>query len=401
MIRSGIASLIELVVAIPFVSLSFVPLLFSIPRIVGDDWASGLAFLVAGMLIVAIVLIVTIAVLSRLGRRRLGADQSFDTPQRFGRLGWSADLTGRSAAYTTSLLAFGGALAATAVMLLTCGMIAVLVPIVMVTDDDQIQILGAGVHGWVRASLAGAGGVILILAALWATAGLGRLQAHLARAFLIHTEPEELVELTTSRHRMLQGFDAERRRIERDLHDGVQPLLVSVSMKLGLARSVIEAGSPGHADLVAAHTQAKQLMGVMRELVHGIYPRALVESGLETAFRDLASKSVVPTRVRADSFPRCSPEVEAVAYFSTSELLNNTNKHSGATEATIELRFKDDFAVIDVRDNGCGGAAHAQGTGLTGVADRVATVGGTVYIASPEGGPTLVRLRLPAPGTRT
>lgn len=224
-------------------------------------------------------------------------------------------------------------------------------------------------------------------------------QAALARA-LLGAPPGDataLREVARSRVRLMTAYEAERRRIERDLHDGVQHRLTSLTLQLSLARLDTADDSPAAAPLTRAHEQAKELMTVLRDLIHGIAPQTLRDLGLPAALRELADRSPLPVTVAVadDATERLPDLVESTAYFAASEALANTAKHAGATRAEVTVTRGGDLLVLEVRDDGRGGADPARGTGLSGLADRAATVRGRLLLASPVGGPTLVRVELP------
>ncbi len=208
-----------------------------------------------------------------------------------------------------------------------------------------------------------------------------------------------LVEVARSRARLVGAYEAERRRLERDLHDGAQHRLTSLTLQLGMARLDVPDDSPAAAPLAAAHQQAKELMAVLREVITGIRPQTLTDLGLAGAVRELAARSPVPVTVAVGpalaAGGRPSEAVETTAYFVASEALGNVARHSGATAAEVTLARAGRTLVLEVRDNGRGGADPAAGTGLTGLADRVAAVNGRLLLASPPGGPTLMRVELP------
>ncbi|MET0492169.1 MAG: sensor domain-containing protein [Actinoplanes sp.] len=240
-----------------------------------------------------------------------------------------------------------------------------------------------------------AGGLLLapVLAYLFGLIAVG--QAATARA-LLGERDGALQEVAQSRARLADAFDAERRRIERDLHDGAQHRLTSLTLQLGMARLDVPDDSPAAPPLTAAHEQAKELMVVLRDLIHGIRPQALTDLGLPAALRELAGWSPLPVTVTvADGVSRPAAQVEGTAYFVASEALANVVKHSGASRADVLLARAGEALVLEVRDDGHGGADPAGGSGLTGLADRVAAVGGRVLLSSPDGGPTLVRVELP------
>lgn len=220
-----------------------------------------------------------------------------------------------------------------------------------------------------------------------------------ARALLLGGPAEqlraELTEVTASRARLAGAFEAERRRIERDLHDGAQQKLVSLTLQLGMAQLDVPPGSRAAGAAAAARDQAKQLMAELRELIHGIQPQILTDLGLPAALAELADSSPVPVTLDAPLASRLPGQAENTAYFIAAEALTNIAKHSGATSAAITARRRDNMLVVEITDNGHGGADPDRGSGLTGLADRVAVAGGRMMLSSPPGGPTLLRAELP------
>jgi signal transduction histidine kinase len=205
----------------------------------------------------------------------------------------------------------------------------------------------------------------------------------------------ELVEVSRSHARLVDAFEAERRRIERDLHDGAQQRLVSLTLQLGMARLALPPGSRAADDVAAAHEQAKQLMAELRELIHGIQPQILTDLGLPAALGELVDQSAVPVSVDVDLPSRLPSQIESTAYFVAAEALTNVAKHSGASNANVTARQHDSVLTVEISDNGRGGADPRGGTGLTGLADRVAVTGGRMLLLSPSGGPTVLRVEPP------
>jgi signal transduction histidine kinase len=242
-------------------------------------------------------------------------------------------------------------------------------------------------------------GLVLLPAAGYLVTLVAGADAAVARSLLLGGPDErlraELTEVTASRARLAGAFEAERRRIERDLHDGAQQKLVSLSMQLGMAQLDLPPGSPAAEAVAAAHEQAKQLMAELRELIHGIQPQILSDLGLPAALAELADSCPVPVTIDAPLGGRLPGQVENTAYFAVAEALTNIAKHSGATSATVTARRDGNLLLVEIRDNGHGGADPARGTGLTGLADRVAVAGGRMLLSSPPGGPTLLRAELP------
>jgi signal transduction histidine kinase len=197
----------------------------------------------------------------------------------------------------------------------------------------------------------------------------------------------------------VDAFEAERLRIERDLHDGAQQRLVSLTLQLGLARLDVPPDSPAAVTVATAHEQAKQLMVELRELIHGIRPQVLTDRGLPAALRELADQSSIPVTVDGDLPARLPSTVEGTAYFVVAEALTNVAKHSRATGAGVTVRQRTGVLTVEIRDNGHGGADLRRGTGLTGLADRLAVIDGRMWLSSPAGGPTLLRVELPCSQT--
>ncbi|MFG2332217.1 sensor histidine kinase [Streptomyces sp. NPDC048604] len=226
-------------------------------------------------------------------------------------------------------------------------------------------------------------------------------RAALARALLTPRDAElrdRIGEVTRSRARLVAAFEAERRRIERDLHDGAQQRLVALTMTLGLARLDAPPDSPLAAQLAKAHGEAAQVLTELRELIHGIHPQVLADYGLAAALADAADRSAVPVETDVD-LPRLPAPVESAAYFAACEGLANVGRHSGADKARLTARYDavDGRLTLLLHDDGRGGADPESGSGLTGLADRIAVLDGTLTISSPPGGPTLIRVEIPCP----
>lgn len=238
---------------------------------------------------------------------------------------------------------------------------------------------------------------VLLIPVLWYAIGLlAAVQAAVARWLLAHpVDAAALREVTRSRTRLVGAYEAERRRIERDLHDGAQPRLTSLTLQLGLARLDVPEDSPASRPLAVAHDQARGLMVMLRQLVHGIRPQSLTDLGLAGAVRELADAATIPVAVHADLHDELPEIVETTAYFVVSEALGNVARHALATRADVRLTRSGGDLVVEVTDDGHGGADPARGTGLTGLADRVAAVDGRLLLSSPPGGPTVVRVELP------
>jgi len=242
--------------------------------------------------------------------------------------------------------------------------------------------------------------ILLLLVAPAMAAALTWLDSRAGRALLGPSRAAELerqVEsLAESRAGVVDAADAERRRIERDLHDGAQQRLVSLAMNLGLARATLtDVPEPVRQVIIDAHEEAKEALGELRNLVRGLHPAVLEDRGLDAALSGIAARAPLPVRVRVAVSGRASPTVEAVAYFVVSECLTNIARHSAATEAEIDVRRAGDVMVIRVTDNGVGGADPGTGTGLASLARRASSVDGSLDIHSPVGGPTVITVELP------
>jgi signal transduction histidine kinase len=253
---------------------------------------------------------------------------------------------------------------------------------------------------WGWAALAGAAGIVGILLTTWICAGLARVQALLARLLLAPSERQRLVgrvdELSRTRAVAADAQAAELQRIERDLHDGAQARLVAVSMDLGRAQEKLEDDPEGARRLVeSAHEEARNAIVELRQLVAGIYPAVLADRGLDAALSSVAATSRVPVSLDVDLPARVPPAAEVAAYFVVAESIANVNKHSGAARADVRVRANGDELVVEVSDDGHGGADASTGTGLAGLAARLEALDGRLRVASPAGGPTVVRAEIP------
>jgi signal transduction histidine kinase len=257
------------------------------------------------------------------------------------------------------------------------------------------------IHQGAEAWWAGAIGLVgVVLIAPWATIGLARLDGLFARGLLASHRPDELaqrvVQLEASRAAAVDSAEAERRRIERDLHDGAQQRMVALAMDLGLARERFDEDPvAARALVVDAHEEAKAALSDLRDLVRGIHPAILEDRGLDAALSSVVARASVAVSLSVDVADRPSPAIEATAYFVVSEALTNVDKHANATKATVTIVGRGDRLVVEVSDDGSGGADAAQGTGLRGLEDRVRSVGGWMHVMSPAGGPTTVLVELP------
>ncbi|MET7734952.1 sensor domain-containing protein [Streptomyces sp. NPDC005402] len=351
-------------------------------------------------------------VVGRVERQRLrlvDADPVPDphrAPAATGRWAWlttrlKEQATWRELGYT---LLFAGllwpvdALAVTVALLFPVSMAAT--PLLMATagDGQEAKVLKQWtVATWPTALGVAVLGLLLLAAGLYALGVVAGARAGLTRSLIASRDGEldaRVVELSRSRLRLVDAFEAERRRIERDLHDGAQQRLVALTMTLGLARLDAPPG-PLADQLAKAHDEAGRALAELRELIQGIHPKVLADYGLVAAVADAADRSVVPVDVDLSVPGRLDQAVEAAAYFVVCEALANVAKHSGAGRAEVRGGHSRGRLLLEVRDDGRGGADASAGSGLTGLADRVSVLDGTLSLSSPPGGPTLLRVEFP------
>ncbi len=281
----------------------------------------------------------------------------------------------------------------------------------LVAPGRMAEVVGVG--GWLSSFLR-IGALLLVAVAPLLARGATSVTAHLAQ-WLIGRDPgweiralnRRVETLTTTRAETVDSVEAERRRIERDLHDGPQQRLVSIAMDLGMARAALD-DDPAKAReiLDRAHGDSKAAITEMRHVARGITPPILTDRGLDAALTALAGRAPVPVsvdvRLPGGRAGRLDPTTEAIAYFCVSEALTNVAKHASATRARVVVSVVDDWLQVTVTDDGIGGASvqaavpgATSGTGLTGLRQRVAAVDGALRIDSPEGGPTSIRILLP------
>ncbi|MEU6990020.1 sensor domain-containing protein [Streptomyces sp. NPDC046465] len=207
---------------------------------------------------------------------------------------------------------------------------------------------------------------------------------------------QRIAELESDRGVVVDTAAADLRRIERDLHDGAQARLVALAMGLGLAKEKLLEDPDAAASMVdEAHGEVKLALQELRDLARGIHPAVLTDRGLNAALSSVSSRCTVPVKVTADLPARPAAAIEGIAYFTVSELLQNVSKHSGAKSASVDVWRAEDRLLIQVWDDGRGGARLDGGTGMAGLADRLGAVDGLFVIDSPVGGPTTVTAELP------
>ncbi|MGO0575742.1 sensor histidine kinase [Ornithinimicrobium panacihumi] len=330
-------------------------------------------------------------------RRALGLDQP-----RLQAVGWGA------------LQGLWGLLAGAIVLgLLTQAVSLVIVPfIATAAPDGAVRIWLTTVQGPVGYAAAVLVGLALLVLVPFLARGLAMVDVALGR-WLLGVDPQRQLRemsqrvdtLTTTREETIDSVEAERRRIERDLHDGPQQRLVSIAMTLGLAQTQLDRDpEAARALLDEAHAASKEAITEMRQVARGIVPPILADRGLDAAVSALADRSPVPVTVNSRLHERLDPTIEAIAYFCVSESLTNIAKHAGARRATVDLglarTLQGDRLAITVTDDGAGGAVVGAGSGLTGLKQRVASVDGDLHVHSPVGGGTTVAITLPVRGRR-
>ncbi len=238
------------------------------------------------------------------------------------------------------------------------------------------------------AALAAAG----FLAAPWLLRGYGQA----ARSLLAPTSRAEIGRLAEARSQAVIAAEAERRRIERDLHDGLQPLLVSLAVDLGIAEARFSKDPDGSRTLLArAHADAKTAIEELRSIVRGIHPSVLDGRGLDAALSALIASCPVPVSLHVDLPMRLDPSREAAAYYVAAEAITNIAKHANSRSATVTVGADDHSLGVVIEDDGCGGARFEPGGGLAGLAARIRSIDGTFAVSSPPGGPTRVEAVIP------
>jgi signal transduction histidine kinase len=279
-----------------------------------------------------------------------------------------------------------------------------LAPLYYWAPADGIQILFWDVDSLPEALLLVPIGALLLVPARYLIDGMGIAHGYWAR-LLLHAEPDpeltaKVDDARSAQARIIAAADAERRRIERDLHDGAQQRLVSLSLKLGMARKRLgENADDTTLRLVdEAQEESRAALEELRDLARGIHPAVLSDRGLGAALRELATRATVPTDVVEAPEARLLPAVEATAYFVVAECLTNIGKYAQATSASVRVRPEVGRLVVEVVDDGVGGAEAGRGSGLRGLADRVGALNGSLEVASPPGHGTRVRAEIPLVG---
>ncbi|MEU3658643.1 sensor domain-containing protein [Streptomyces sp. NPDC032940] len=240
-------------------------------------------------------------------------------------------------------------------------------------------------------------GLLVTLATPWIVRALTTVDRLLVHGLLGPSRlATRVVELESDRGVVVDTAAADLRRIERDLHDGAQARLVNLAMDLGLAKEKLREDPQEAARMVGeAHGEVKTALQELRDLARGIHPAVLTDRGLDAALSAVASRCAVPVRVEVDLAERPASAIEGIAYFTVSELLQNISKHARATAASVEVWRVEDRLMLQVVDNGVGGADASAGSGLAGLAGRLDAVDGILVVDSPAGGPTRVTAELP------
>lgn len=314
-------------------------------------------------------------------------------------------------------------------MLLACAQVIVawagfggsLAAVALPVYRSATELASAEVTAWVAA------GTVGIWITAWATQALALVHVRLARALLgpgrrgeveearaqaavaqeeaaVANERVEVARvraehLTETRTRVVGAADTERRRIERDLHDGAQQRLVALGVELGAAKRAASTDPDAARDAIDhAHREVKEVLAELRDLVRGIHPAVLTDRGLDAALSALAARSPVPVEVDVpdvDALAGCTPAAQAAAYFVAAEALTNAARHSGAGLVRLDVRVRDGMLHLEVADDGHGGATERPGSGLEGLRGRVEALDGTFHLESPTGHGTRLVVGVP------
>jgi signal transduction histidine kinase len=386
---------------------------------VGLALTLGLAITVVGG---AIALAGTLAICTLVGhveraRARAFLDISPATPAllpasmpkpRFGILGryLSSRTAWNALGYVVVKSITGIVFFAIAVSIWSAGVALVPAPLIRLLADSKTLDFGFATIGGNRQAFfaSGVGIGVLAFVAPAITLALGNANKRLVTNLLGANRTEALeakvVEVSAQRAAAVDGAEAERRRIERDLHDGAQQRLVALGMTIGLAKEKLDTDPAKARTLLnEAHDEAKAAMTELRSIARGIHPAVLEDRGLDAALSAIAARAPIPVRIRVQLPERLGATIEGAAYYVVSEALTNIAKHAHATQATVSIqvghRDKRDTVVVTITDDGTGGAGFVPGGGLAGLSDRVAAIGGTLHLDSPAYGPTTLTAEIP------
>jgi signal transduction histidine kinase len=279
---------------------------------------------------------------------------------------------------------------------------AITLPIYAVRWDSAAPELWSGktLDTWHEVIPIAIAGLVLLPLVPWVIRGFARLDAALARWGLSPSRTKALEEridvLRETQARSVDIAMADRRQIERDLHDGAQQRLLALGMDLGMALEKFESDPDAARDLVGgAHAELQRAIAELRNLARGIHPAVLTDRGLDAALSALAARSPIPVHLDVQLRERPPASVEATAYFIVAEALANAAKYARARAVDVRVRQIGDRLHVEVADDGIGGASERPGGGLAGLADRASSVEGSLRVSSPAGGPTIVAAELP------
>ncbi|MFD9465467.1 sensor histidine kinase [Streptomyces sp. NPDC060027] len=272
----------------------------------------------------------------------------------------------------------------------------------MYGGQDGLQLYGDGTHSIYldnpfEITVTALVGLLFTMATPWIVRALTSVDRLMVRGLLGPSRlATRVVELESDRGVVVDTAAADLRRIERDLHDGAQARLVALAMDLGLAKEKLAEDPEAAARMVdEAHGEVKTALQELRDLARGIHPAVLTDRGLDAALSAVASRCTVPVQVEVDLPARPAPAIEGIAYFTVSELLQNISKHARATRATVDVWRVENRLMIQVADNGVGGAGVSEGSGLAGLTERLDAVDGILVVDSPVAGPTRITAELP------
>ncbi|MET7640258.1 sensor domain-containing protein [Streptomyces sp. NPDC005438] len=346
-------------------------------------------------------------------RYDVGSPQSGADSGR-GLMGWlSASLRNgeswRALAYSLVHLPWALVAGVVSLMFSTYSLLALTYPLYAWTfphylDEPGLQLWGDGtvegshyVDSVPEIALTSLVGLLLTLVTPWVVMGLTQVD-RLLLTWLLSPSPlaSRVRELERDKLTVTDTASADLRRIERDLHDGAQARLVNLAMGLGLAKEKLLQDPEAAARMVdEAHGEVKVVLQELRDLARGIHPAILTDRGLGPALSHLATRCTVPVQVQVDLATRPAQAIEGISYFTVSELLQNISKHSRARQAEVDIWRSGDRLILQVTDDGRGGARPENGSGLAGLAERLDSVDGLLALHSPEGGPTTVTVELP------
>jgi signal transduction histidine kinase len=381
--------------------------------VTGVSVTLGLAVLIVGVL-VALVFFWAFRLFARVERRRAALVLEEPIPERYRRgqpgAGWFARLRAAAAdpatwkdfAWTGICGVLGFAISLAAIVLWGVVLGLVTLPAWQWSLPEPVE-LGLFEVDSTGLAFAVAGGALLLVPICgWLVQGLTALELAMMVPLLRPPRGEELAErvdvLTTSRAGAVDAQAAELQRIERDLHDGAQARLVALALSLGMAEDKLDSDPAQARELLAeARGEARTALTELRDLARGIHPPILSDRGLEAAITALAARSPLAVTIEADVEPRPPAAVEAAAYFVVAEALANATKHSDAERVLVRLARRGDVLVVEIADDGRGGA-DANGSGIVGLQRRVGALDGTLTVVSPPGGGTTLHAELPCGG---